>query len=258
MVAHMNIFDSHAHYDHEAFDNDRLELLNRLPLSGVTGIINAGTSVGSSLKSLELAARFSYVYAAAGIHPEDAGNACITDVKMIGDMASRAKKIVAIGEIGLDYHYEGFDKITQIELFEAQLALANDLSLPVIVHDRDAHADTMGLLQKYKPRGVLHCFSGSIETAAQAVSIGLYLGFTGVITFKNSRRVAGVIASIPRERILVETDCPYMAPEPLRGHRCDSSMLIHTICSVASLLGLEPDAAAAMTAQNAKMLFHIG
>jgi TatD DNase family protein len=254
----MEIFDSHAHYDDTAFDGDRMELLGKLPQSGVAGVVNAGISVASSLQSIELAGRFPFIYAAVGIHPEEAEAAGAHDVEKIGEMAQTGKKIVAIGEIGLDYHYEGGSREKQLALFEKQLSLANELRLPVIIHDREAHEDTFRLLRQYKPRGVLHCYSGSAQAAAQAVSLGLYLGFTGVVTFKNSRRAAEAIASIPRGRLLVETDCPYMAPEPLRGRRSDSSMLVHTIGRVAGLLGLEPEEAAALTARNARELFGIG
>jgi TatD DNase family protein len=252
----MHIFDSHAHYDDCAFDTDRAELLESLPEQGLIGIINAGTTVQSSLQSIRLAQKYPYIFAAVGIHPEEIGSLQKDDINKIGKLAADGK-VVAIGEIGLDYHYEGFNREAQLTLFEAQLSLANDLGLPVIIHDRNAHADTMRLLMQYKPRGVLHCFSGSVETAAQAVALGLYLGFTGAVTFKNNRKAASVIASLPRERILVETDCPYMAPEPLRGQRCDSSMLVCTVCKVASLLGVEPDEAAELTATNARALFHL-
>jgi len=253
----MDIFDSHAHYDDPAFDDDRLPLLSSLPGGGVTGVINAGTSIASSLESVALAGMFPFIWAAVGIHPEEANKARDGDVEKIAELAAHGKRVVAIGETGLDYHYEGFDRARQLALFEAQLELAASLKLPVIMHDREAHADTFALLRRFKPRGVLHCYSGSAEGALEAVSLGLYLGFTGVVTFKNSRRAAEAIAAIPRDRLLVETDCPYMAPEPLRGKRCDSSMLTHTITRLASLLGLAPGEAAGLTARNARELFGI-
>lgn len=252
----MRIFDSHAHYDDTAFDADRATLLAQLPACGVTGIINAGTTVATSENSIRLAEEYPYFYAAVGIHPEEIESCRQDDLDRIRALAA-SRKVIAIGEIGLDYHYEGFDKEKQLAVFESQLKLARDLGLPAVIHDRDAHGDTMRLLSLYKPRGVLHCFSGSVETAAQAIGLGLYLGFTGSITFKNNRKAAAVLASIPRDRILVETDCPYMAPEPLRGKRCDSSMLAYTIARIADILGIGPEETAALTACNAKRLYNI-
>lgn len=254
----MELFDSHAHYDDPAFDADREELLSSyLPKSGVAGIINAGTSVASSRRCLELAARYPYLYAAAGIHPEESEDAQPGDVEKIGELVKNSHSIVAIGEIGLDYHYEGAGRELQLRLFEEQLMLANDLHLPVILHDRDAHADMFRLIQKHRPRGVLHCFSGSAESAREYVKLGLYFGFTGSVTFKNNRKAPEVLAVLPRDRILIETDCPHMAPEPLRGRRCDSSMLLHTVERVAQYIGLTPDEAAALTARNVRNLFGI-
>lgn len=252
----MRIFDSHAHYDDAAFDADRASLLAQLPGSGVTGVINAGTTVASSERSIRLAEDYPYIYAAVGIHPEEVDGCKPGDVDQIRALAE-SRNVIAIGEIGLDYHYPGFDKQKQLALFESQLKLAGDLGLPVVIHDRDAHGDTMQLLTQYKPRGVLHCFSGSVETAAQAIGLGLYLGFTGSVTFKNNRKAAAVLASIPRDRILVETDCPYMAPEPSRGKRCDSSMIAYTIARIAGILGIGPEEAAALTECNAKRLYNI-
>lgn len=254
----MELFDSHAHYDDAAFDGDRDTLLASLPGAGVAGIINAGTSVDSSMASLRLAGRYPFIWAAAGIHPEDAGRAGPEDIEQIARMASCGGKLAAIGEIGLDYHYPGFEKERQLKLFEAQLSLAGSLGLPVIIHDRDAHADTMRLVRQYKPKGVLHCYSGSAEDALAYASMGMYLGFTGVLTFKNSKRAAQAVKALPPDRILIETDCPYMAPEPFRGRRCDSSMLTHTVGRLAQLLGMEAEEAAALTARNARRLFGIG
>jgi len=251
----MEIFDSHAHYDDEAFDVDRDELLASMPEKGVISIINAGISVKSSLNSIQLANRYPFVYAAAGIHPEEAEHSGPQDVDKIGELASNVK-IVAIGEIGLDYHYE-IDKEVQLRLFLSQLSLANDLNLPVIIHERDAHADMLDILKKYKPRGVLHCFSGSTEMAVEVVKLGLYIGLTGVVTFKNNKKAASVIAAVPDERVLCETDCPYMTPEPLRGKRCDSTMLEHTLRSIAAYKSITPENAASLTASNARTLFNL-
>lgn len=253
----MRFFDSHAHYDDPAFDQDRDALLASLPENGVSVVLNAGTTVATSLSSLALAEKYPFIYAAVGLQPEEIDGVQPGDLDKIKELAGQ-KKAVAIGEIGLDYHYKGFDRSKQLELFEAQLGLARELDMPVVIHDRDAHADTMRLVTQYRPRGVLHCFSGSAETAAQAVSLGLYIGFTGSVTFKNNRKAAAVINAIPRERILLETDCPYMAPEPLRGRRCDSTMLMYTASRVAELLGVTPEEAARLGYENASRLYGIG
>lgn len=252
----MRIFDSHAHYDDPAFDPDRAELLAALPGMGVEGVINAGTTVATSAASAELARKYPYFYAAVGLHPEEAANVGRSDIDGIARLA-RGEKVVAIGEIGLDYHYEGCDRELQKELFTCQLELADSLGLPVVIHDRDAHGDTMEILRRFRPRGVLHCFSGSAQTALEAVSLGLYIGFTGAVTFKNNRKAQAVLSAVPRGRILAETDCPYMAPEPLRGRRSDSGMLVHTLGRMAEILGITPDEAALLTLDNAKRLYSI-
>jgi TatD DNase family protein len=253
----MQIFDSHSHYDHHAFDGDRYELLASLPSKGICGVLNNGTSVASSLQSVSYAQRFGFVYASAGIHPQDAGDAKDGDVEKIGEIAQRYEKVVAIGEIGLDYHYDTPSKETQLSFFERQLALSRELGLPVIIHDREAHADTLSLVKKYRPRGVFHCYSGSAETARELVSLGFYLGFTGAVTFKNNKKAAAVISSIPLERILIETDCPFMAPEPFRSQRSDSSMLGHVLDRIAQIRDIDPERAAETILQNTRELFGV-
>ena len=252
----MEIFDSHAHYDDPAFDPDRTELLESFPARGIVGIVNAGASVRSSLAAVSLAARYPFIHAAVGIHPEEAADFQPGDIARIGEIASGGPKVIAIGEIGLDYHC-GVDRALQKQVFENQLRLADEHRLPVIIHDREAHADTLELIRKYRPRGVVHCFSGSAEMAGEVIALGMYLGFTGVVTFKNNRKAAGVLAAVPHDRVLVETDCPYMAPEPLRGRRCDSSMLVHTITRIASYWEMQPDDVARQTAGNVRRLFGI-
>lgn len=253
----MEIFDSHAHYDDPAFDGDRQSLLASLPAAGVTGIINAGTSVRSSLAGAALAAAYPFIRFAAGIHPEEAQNAAETDLSAIADIAGSTPGAAAIGEIGLDYHFADCPREVQQFYFQRQLALSLELDLPVIVHDREAHADTLRLLKKYRPRGVVHCFSGSAEMAAELLALGFYIGFTGVITFKNNKKAAGVVAAVPLDRLLVETDCPYMAPEPLRGRRSDSSMIAHTLEKIALFKGISPEQAGFAAAHNARELFRI-
>jgi TatD DNase family protein len=252
----IRIFDSHAHYDDEAFESDRLSVLESLSSSGVIGVINPGCSVKSSEQAVELAQKYPFIYAAVGIHPQDTPNADLKDINKIGEIAQR-KKVIAIGEIGLDYHYDDCPRENQLRFFELQLQLAQELKLPVIIHDRDAHADTMELIKKYKPKGVMHCFSGSVEMANELIKLGFFLGFTGVVTFKNAKRAAEVISALPMERILAETDCPYMAPEPFRGKRCDSSMVKYTVSRIAQIKNIDEEEMAEQLIKNTQECFDI-
>ncbi|MFT9055906.1 MAG: TatD family hydrolase [Ethanoligenens sp.] len=249
----MDIFDSHAHYTDEAFDADRAAVLGGLPAAGITGVLNAGTSVATSTACIKLAKAYPFCHAAVGVHPEDVADAAEGDFAEIARLTA-SFPVVAIGEIGLDYHWD-VPRDLQKKWFADQLALANEMNLPVIVHDREAHADTLAFLQKYRPRGVVHCYSGSVETARELLKLGLYLGFTGAVTFKNNQKARAVLASLPHDRVLCETDCPYMAPEPLRGRRCDSMMLTHTLACIADVMGLPVEEAAHITANNARALF---
>lgn len=252
----MEIFDTHAHYDDPAFDSDRDRLLDSLPSLGVTGVIAQGTTYESSEKASLIARRYGYIYFAAGIHPEEVENSSLDDLEKIKQLVLDDKKAVAIGEIGLDYHCPA-DRRLQLEFFYRQLAMANEIGKPVCVHDRDAHADTLEAFKKYRPRGVVHCYSGSIEMAKELLNLGLYFGFTGAVTFKNNKRAPAVAEFLPLDRILVETDCPYMAPEPLRGRRSDSGMVRHTIARIAAIKGIDADTAAQVFSQNARELFGI-
>ncbi len=250
-----NIFDSHAHYDDEAFDADREEVLTGLPAQGVCGVVNCGSDRESSLSSLELSETFSFIYAACGVHPHSASNSETNAFLQELPLITTANKCVAIGEIGLDYHYDFSPRDVQKQVFETQLALAVQLGLPVIVHDREAHEDTLQLLKKYKPHGVMHCFSGSVETAAELIKLGLYIGLGGAVTFKNAKKPLEAARFVPAERLLIETDCPYMAPVPYRGNRCDSSMIAYTAEKIAMERGLEIQALLDLTARNARELF---
>lgn len=249
------IFDSHAHYDDTAFDEDRAALLAALPEGGVCGVINAASDVASARRSITLAEAYPYLYAAVGIHPE-AANTCDEDALAALEALAAHPRAVAIGEIGLDYHWEeNPPREVQRACFEAQLALANRLSLPVIVHDRDAHEDTLALLQKYRPQGVLHCFSGSVEMMQEIVKLGMYIGLGGATTFKGAKKPLAVAAAVPTERLLLETDAPYMAPVPCRGHRCDSRMIAHTAAVIAAARGVDVDTLLHSTEQNTRQLF---
>ncbi len=252
------LFDSHAHYDDEAFDLDREELLLKLPELGVKYIMNAACDIESCTHALEFAERYDYMYAAAGIHPQAAGE--IEEypnyIDIIAEKLSHSK-VKALGEIGLDYHYDDFPKEIQLKAFEEQLKLAKEFDKPVIIHDREAHSDTMELLKKYKPKGVVHCYSGSAEMAKEIVKLNMYIGFTGVVTFKNARRSLEAAAVIPADRLLIETDCPYMAPVPHRGKRCDSSMLFNTAAALAQVKGMSTEDMCSITCENACRLYNI-
>ena len=251
------IFDSHAHYDDSAFDEDREALLSSLPAQGVCGIINAGCDLVSSRRSIALAEQYPFLYAAAGFHPEYAANFSETVWQEMLPLYSHAK-VVAVGEIGLDYHYEdACPRHKQKVCFERQLSFACEKDLPVIVHDREAHEDTMELLRKYRPHGVLHCFSGSVEMMREAVKLGLYIGLGGAVTFKNARKPVEVAAAVPLERLLLETDCPYMAPVPFRGKRCDSGMIQNTTSRIAEIRGITAEEILTQTRNNVRELFHV-
>ncbi len=249
------IFDSHAHYDDTAFDADRAALLRAMPQEGVAGVINAACDLTGIPHTVELAETYPYIYAAVGIHPEHADTYTPDAIHALEQWAAHPR-VVAIGEIGLDYHWEeNPPREVQRACFEAQLALACRLSLPVVVHDRDAHEDTMTLLRRYRPRGVLHCFSGSVEMMQEAVALGLHIGLGGAVTFKNAKKPVAVAAVVPIDRLLLETDAPYMAPVPFRGHRCDSRMIAHTAEAIAAARGTSSEALLQQTAKNAHALF---
>lgn len=253
----MQIFDSHAHYDANAFREDRGELLASLPGKGVCGVINCGASLEGSYESTALAEQYPFFYAAVGVHPEDLKDAPADWLQQVEALLARPK-VVAVGEIGLDYYWkENAPREEQQAAFAAQLELAAAHGLPVIIHDREAHGDTMELLRKYRPRGVLHCFSGSVEMMREAVSLGMYIGLGGSVTFKNARVPVEVAREVPLDRLLTETDCPYMAPVPFRGKRCDSTMIAYTAAKIAEVRGITADEVLAAGRRNAYELFGI-
>lgn len=251
-----NIFDTHAHYDDARFDEDRREVLSSMPSKGVCGIINIGCTLERSEKSVKLAKEFPHVYATVGIHPEDVYDLPSDWLDRLKALAKQ-EKVVAIGEIGLDYHYEGFDKVLQQRIFEEQLALAKEIDLPVVIHSRDATADTMEILHRHTPKGVMHCFSGSAETAKEVLDLGMYISFTGVLTFSNARRAIEACAAVPLDKLLLETDCPYMAPTPFRGKRCDSSMIEHIANKIGEINGITGQQVADNCLANTAKLFGI-
>ena len=250
------IFDSHAHYDDARFDNSRDELLLEISQNGVCGIINCGTDIDTSAFSVSLAEKYDFVYAAVGYHPESVNDKTVFDEQQMLKLISN-KKTVAIGEIGLDYYWDTTFKQNQIEMFEKQLIFANKHSLPVIIHDREAHGDTLELIKKHKPKGVLHCFSGSVEMAKEAANLGLYIGFGGVLTFKNSKKAVEVAEAIPLESILLETDAPYLAPEPNRGKLNRSDYIEFVAKKLADIKNIDYDEVLSQTLKNTKKLFNI-
>lgn len=249
-------FDTHAHYDDDYFDEDRDELLASMPERGVSLILNPGCDRETSEIAMALADRYPYVYAAIGWHPGGLDDFDETSIPFLRE-AAKHPKVVAIGEIGLDYYYDE-DRDLQKRAFEAQLQLAEELDLPVIIHDREAHGDCMEMLRKYpKIRGVFHCYSGSAEMARQLVKMGWYLSFTGVVTFKNARAVLEAVRAVPLDRIMLETDSPYLAPIPHRGKRNDSSNLPYIAEKIAELKEVSVEELIRITRENGMRFFGI-
>lgn len=229
-----HIFDSHAHYDDEAFTQDRHEIIKQMHKQGVCRLINVGANIVRSKESIALAAQYPFIYASVGIHPCDVKDAPCDYIQQL-ELLIKQPKVVAVGEIGLDYHYEdNAPREVQMTFFEAQLQLAKQYKLPVIIHDREAHGDTLDLLKKHKPTGVVHCFSGSVEMANEIIKLGMYIGLGGAVTFKSARTPIAVATAIPVEYMVLETDAPYMTPVPFRGKRCNSAMIIHTAERIAN------------------------
>ena len=250
------IFDSHAHYYDERFDGDRDELLESLKDNGVGYVLGASSDMENSRMSVKLAEKYPFMYASVGIHPHDAKDFKPTDIDEL-IILSKHEKVVAIGETGLDYHYDYSPRDDQMRCFTELLELAIKLDMPAIIHSREAHLDTLNVLKKHKPRGVVHCYSGSAEMAREIVNLGMYIGLDGPVTFKNAVMPVEVAKTVPLERLLIETDCPYLAPVPFRGKRCDSTMLIHVAKKIAEARGTTADEIIAATRENAMRLFGI-
>lgn len=251
-----NIFDTHAHYDDEAFDDDRESLILSLKDRGVVGIVSCGCDIASTVANQNLSHSFDDFYFAAGFHPENLEDFSVEDLEKLEPFFAD-EKCVAVGEIGLDYHWMNSTKEKQRELFVAQIELAKAKGLPVIVHDREAHGDTLEILKATKPSGVLHCFSGSVEMAREVIKLGMFLGFNGVATFKNARKIPEVIREIPIDRIVLETDCPYLAPEPHRGKRNDSSFIPFIAQRIGEILGISAQEVLDVTNKNARALYNL-
>jgi len=253
----MRLFDSHAHYYDDAFEADRDAVLSSLPAHGVEGVVCPGCDLESSRQSLALAERWPFLYFAAGLHPENLEGCTLEDIGEVRKLAAHPK-CAAIGEIGLDYYWvkdPGQRQRARL-YFDRQLTLAEELDKPAIVHDRDAHRDTMDIVRAHPgARGVFHCCALSAEDAAVMVNLGWYVSFTGNVTFKNARRALEVMAAVPLERIMIETDAPYMAPEPFRGKRCDSNYVYRVAETLAQVKGITTQEAAEATYLNALRFF---
>jgi TatD DNase family protein len=250
-------FDTHAHYDDKRFDGDRDELLNSMPDAGVSLILNAASSLRSSKFSLMLADKYPFIFASVGVHPHDAKSMTDSTVSELEKLLEHPKAM-AVGEIGLDFHYDFSSFVVQKNRFREQMELAKRVKKPVIIHEREALQDTLEILRDFRDlTGVVHCFSGSWETAKIILDMGWYLSFTGVITFRNARRVLEVLEKIPEDRMMLETDCPYMAPEPMRGRRNSSLYLPFIAEKIAEARGLSAEDVAAITMENGLRFFGI-
>ena len=252
------LFDTHAHYDSRQFDADRDQVLSALPGQGVGLVVNPGCDLDSSRRAIGIAERYPFVYAAVGVHPEDCAGWQDTDVDELRSLAAHPK-VVAIGEIGLDYYWkENPPREFQQRVFRAQLALARELDLPVIVHDREAHGDCLSIIREFpQVRGVFHCFSGSAEMAKELVGLGWMISFTGALTYKNARKAVEAAQAVPLDRIMIETDSPYMAPVPCRGERCHSGLVRHTCQRLAELRGISLEECARITFENGTEFYQL-
>lgn len=251
------IFDTHAHYDDSAFDDDRDELLNSLPLAGIDTVVNVASGMNSCITSMDLADKYPHVYAAVGVHPAETDGLDESHMRLIEEYCSR-KKVVAVGEIGLDYHYPDTDEAQQKKCFVWQLDIARRKAMPVIIHSRDAAADTMDIMKAEHAEeigGVIHCYSYSYDMAKQYVDMGFYIGIGGVVSFKNSRKLKECVEGLPIERLVLETDCPYLAPDPYRGQRNSSLYLPRVVEVISQIKGISEEDVMNITHANALDLY---
>ena len=256
----MEYFDTHAHYDDKQFEQDLEQVIDKIYKSGVTRCINVGCNVETSRQVIAIAKKYDFMYAMCGIHPNDipqTEDELWKDIEKIKELATKENKVVAIGEIGLDYHYDGFDKEMQQKAFIKQIELANNLNLPISIHTRDSIDDTIGIIRKYKIKngGVLHCCPFNRELVRHGLEQGLYIAFGGTCTFKNARNAKEIVEMVPLDRILIETDSPYLAPDPYRGSRNDSSYLKYVVEKIAEFKNMTPEDIAKITYENAIKLF---
>lgn len=251
------LFDTHAHLDDARFDEDRDRVIENLRAEGISLVVNIGADMESSAASVALAEKYDFIYASVGVHPDETGKLTEADMDTLAEYAKR-EKVVAIGEIGLDYHNMGAPKDVQKRWFERQLCLAQELGMPYIIHDRDAHADVLEILKKYGYfNGVMHCYSGSAEMVREVVGLGMMISFAGPVTFKNAQKTKEAAKAVPLERLMVETDCPYLSPEPHRGKRNDSSRVRYVAEEIARLKEMELEELARITMENGKRFFGI-
>ena len=251
------IIDTHAHYDDKAFDEDRAELLQSMQGAGVGRIVNIGSSLGACKRTIQLMEQYDFVYGALGIHPTDSGELTESDIEWIQENCA-LEKCVAVGEIGLDYYWDEPDRAIQKKWFVRQLALAKEVKLPVVIHSRDAAQDTVDIMKAENARdlgGVVHCYSYSKELAKTFLDMGFYFGIGGVVTFNNGRKLKEVVEYLPMDRIVLETDSPYLAPVPYRGKRNDSRKLSYVVEQIATIKGLTPEEIIQTTTQNAHNLY---
>lgn len=252
-----NIFDTHSHYDDEQFNDDRSELIKNVFDSGVVGIVSCGCDIETTRQNQILSHEYENYYFAAGFHPECLEGHDISELNIIREIATSDEKCVAIGEIGLDYHWMSSTKEKQRDFLIKQIEMAKEIKRPVIIHDREAHGDTMDILRDTKPAGVVHCFSGSKEMAREIVKLGMYIGMNGVVTFKNARKSLEVIHEIPLEMLVLETDCPYLAPVPHRGKRNDSTFIPFIAQRIGDELNMDAQEILDITHKNAMRLYNL-
>ena len=256
-MSYNNIFDVHAHYDDEKFDEDRESFLSSLPRMGVKAVVNASVDIATAKKAIEFSEKYPFMYAAVGIHPENLEGLPENYLRILADLYEKNKKVVAIGEIGLDYYWD-IPKEPQLKVFEEQLKLAMEIDAPVVIHDREARADTMRILKKYTPKKVLlHCYSGSKEMLKEVMKLGAFISMGGVVTFKNARVPVEVAEAVPVDRLLLETDCPYLAPVPFRGKRNSSEKIAFTAEKIAEIKGMDTQNLIDITTRNAVEFFSI-
>ena len=250
-----NIFDAHAHYDDKWFDEDRSALLSSMPENGVSYIVNAAVDIATAKTAIGYAERYPHMYACAGIHPENLEGLADDYLEQLTKLLEHPR-VVALGEIGLDYHWD-IPRDIQNRVFEEQLRLARELDVPVVIHDREAHGDVMELVRRYKPKGLMHCYSGSTEMLKEVMRLGMSISLGGTVTFKNARVPVEVAEAVPLDRLLLETDAPYLSPVPNRGKRNDSRNIAYTAQRIAELRGMDAQELIDITTENAKRLYGI-
>ena len=251
------LFDTHTHLDDEKFDTDRDEIISSLKEQGVSLLVNIGANMKSSQQSIKLAQKYDFIYASVGVHPCDTKDLTDDDILTLEKMAHH-EKVVAIGEIGLDYYWDEPEREIQKEWFLKQLFLAKKLNMPYIVHDRDAHSDTLEIIKKCDyTNGVMHCFSGSVEMAEEVIKMGMYVSLSGTVTFKNAKKAQEVASIVPLDKLLIETDSPYLTPEPFRGKRNNSAYVRYTAEKIADIRGLTFEELAQITLDNGKRFYNI-